>query len=707
MYRRLLAGSSLLAMLAAPAVAFAAPPSGSPSGGSPSGGEASDYAIVTFTDAPLATYGGGTSGIPATKPAHGRLDPSSPAYQAYERFLANEHASFRAHLAQRLPGVEVLTEYDTVLNGMAVKLNGASLKALSRTPGVASVDHSWTYRPTMNVSTDIINAPAVWEQLGGQEGAGAGIDVGIIDTGIREDHVFFDCKEEITHKTYASGISGPGTEIVFNHGTHVAGTVGGCVTDLSVADPGGPVQDMISGVAPGVNLHDYNVFPGFGGGFVAFGGSAFSHDIARALEDAVDDGMEVVNLSLGGSVQGPHDYLAEAINATAAAGVVPVVAAGNSGDAPGTVESPGNAMGALTVGATTNAHYVGVNVVTPGGTFGAAVGDFDPFAENPVTDATFELWNAEDPLACLGSQPAEDVTGSVVLISRGACAFAEKVANAAAAGAIGVVVYNNVGGDPTAMGGEGEIPAVMVSQDDGATLVASLPTTVSIDGSSPVEVLTDNADIMAGFSSRGPGPFLGNLKPDVVAPGVNIYSSVFDEADPSSLGWAMFQGTSMATPHVAGSAALLLAADGDLTPADVKSLLGNNAERQVWADEVGGTLAGVLARGGGRIDLARASEATATFDPMSLSFGVSNGNKPVSRTITVTVKNLSSTARTLSLSGGSQHLSFPATVELPADGTATFDVDLTARRSGPVEGDIVITDGTETYLVPFYYSTGS
>ena len=132
-------------------------------------------------------------------------------------------------------------------------------------------------------------------------------------------------------------------------------------------------------------------------------------------------------------------------------------------------------------------------------------------------------------------------------------------------------------------------------------------------------MLTTNADIMAGFSSRGPARFTENIKPDVTAPGVNVYSSVFDEENPTDLGWAMFQGTSMATPHVAGSAALLLAQNSTLTPADVKSLLGNNAEREVWADVVGGTLAGLMDRGGGRIDLARAGAATTTFDPMSVS----------------------------------------------------------------------------------------
>lgn len=703
MYRKLLAGVSLLALAAAPAVALAAPPTTQES--------ASDYAIVTFKNAPLATYQGGTNGMAATKPTNGRLDPTSPAYRAYERFLANERASYKAFVGQRFPGVEVVADYDTVLNGVAVKLNGASLAALKKHPKVASAEASWTYQPTMNESVDIINAPAVWNGISGLATDGAGVDVGIIDSGIQEEHVFFDCKDEIPHQTYASGGAGSGVDIVNTHGTHVAGTVGGCVTDLSEADPDGPVKGMISGVAPGVNLHDYNVFPGYGGGYVAFGGSAFSHDIARAVEDAVDDGMEVVNLSLGGAVQGQHDYLAEAINAAAAAGVVPVVSAGNEGPGAETIGSPGNAMDALTVGASTNSHYVGIEVFVDGTMYGAAVGDFDPFAATPVTEARLVEWDGGDNFACTGSTPNPEVSGAVVLIQRGGCTFAEKVANAAAAEALGVIVYNNTGGDPIAMGATGVIPAVMVSQADGAEIIAGLASTVTIDGSSPTEILTENADIMAGFSSRGPGPFLGNLKPDVVAPGVNIYSSVLDDSMVTSdpvFGWAMFQGTSMAAPHVAGSAALLLAQRPDLEPEDVKSLLGNNAERTVWSDEVDGVLATTLERGGGRIDLARASAATTTFDPMSLSFGVSNGNKTVSRTITVMVNNLSGADQMYSISDDSPLLTVsPAEMDVAAGETATFDVTMTARRSGPKEGDVTITDGTTEYLVPYYFSTGN
>jgi minor extracellular serine protease Vpr len=245
----------------------------------------------------------------------------------------------------------------------------------------------------------------------------------------------------------------------------------------------------------------------------------------------------------------------------------------------------------------------------------------------------------------------------------------------------------------------------MVGQDEGAAMKPS--GTVTVDGTNPQEVLTANADIIAGFSSRGPANFTENIKPDFTAPGVNVFSSVFDEESPGDLGWALFSGTSMATPHVAGSAALLLAGNPDLTPADVKSLLGNNADRTVTDHVSASTDPGVMARGGGRINLERASAATSTFDPMSLSFGISNGNRPVNETISVTVTNLSGVAKTLSISGGTADMSFPATVDVGASAQATFEVSLSTRGAASGDGDLTVTDGTESFLIPFWYSNGN
>src|SRR5262249_27308468 len=149
------------------------------------------------------------------------------------------------------------------------------------------------------------------------------------------------------------------------------------------------------------------------------------------------------------------------------------------------------------------------------------------------------------------------------------CSFSAKVRNAQAAGAVGVLMVNNIIGDPIIMAQDGTpnqptISAAMLSDTDGAALGAS--GTASIDSSIVSEFVTDHQDIIASFSSRGPTPFTYLIKPDATAPGVNVYSSVFGENPNTDFSFELFQGTSMATPHLAGSAALLLQLHPDWSP---------------------------------------------------------------------------------------------------------------------------------------------
>ena len=683
-----------------------------------------DYAIVSLADEPLASYEGGIAGLARTKPAHGRLDPSSPAYKAYERYLANQHANYRAYLAQRLPGVEVVAEYDTVLNAIAVKLNGASVQQLSAGPRVRAVDHSWLYRPMMNVSNELIGSSAAWEVLGGPDTAGAGVQVAVIDTGIDLTNPFFsdaglptqpqidECDDQdndpatpdtnnkvVVCKVFAAGVApgppGDKEELCVDHGTHVAGTIGGRHgTSGTVAGTDVVLTDL-SGVAPGVTLGNYNVFPCVGAGFVAFGGSAFSHDIANALEAAVLDGMDVANLSLGGTVQGPHDFLAEAVDAAVDAGMVVVAAAGNSGPGDATVESPGTAANAITAGASTNPHFVGIPVTLTAGpaapaTIGAALGDFENF--DPAVTADYTVTTPANGCTAI----TNDVTGKIALIDRGVCTFGTKISNAEAAGAIGVIVVNNVAGDPTAMGAdplfEPTIPAVMVGKAEGNAMKPS--GTATVDGTVQSEFLTENEDIIAGFSSRGPTPFTYLIKPDLTGPGVNVASSVFEGE------FAFFQGTSMATPHLSGVAALLLDGFPGISPAEVKSRMANNAARVV-TDHVNGTVdPGVLARGGGRVDVLEAFGAAAWFDPVSVSFGQLTGSRPFSETRTVAVHGTATSVAVAFAAAPPPGLSLTASL---AGGTITAVMSIDRSvAGGDYSGDLVVTGGGETYLIPFW-----
>jgi minor extracellular serine protease Vpr len=689
----------------------------------------SGFAIVTFQSPPAASYTGGIPGLARTKPTTGRLATNSPAYVAYRRHLENEHAAFRSFLQSRAPAAEVVREYFAVLNGVAVRLNGVSIAALASGPGVRTVAPSALYKPTMNISTELIRATDAWNNLGGQAAAGRGIRVAVIDSGIDVSHPFFSdtglaaqaqldqCSDQdnnpatpdtnnkvVVCRMFFSGVTigappSPAPELCVDHGTHVAGTIGGRADTTGVVAGTDVVLDDLSGVAPGVVLGNYNVFPCIGAGYTAFDGSAFSHDLAEALEAALLDGMDIANMSLSGSVQGPHDFLAEAANAAVDAGMIVVAAAGNSGPGDATVESPGSAAKVITAGASTNPHFVGIPVQITAGpaaptTIGAALGEFENF--DPPISAAYTTTSPADGCTAITT----DIAGKIALIDRGSCTFTTKIRNAQNAGAIGVLVVNNVAGDPIAMAHddtdpEPTIPAAMVGKAEGTLMKPS--GAVNVDGTSQQEIISGNADIIAAFSGRGPTPYTYLIKPDLTAPGVNVASSVFEGE------FAFFQGTSMATPHLSGVAALLLDAFPNASPAEVKSRMANTALRIV-TDHVNGTVdPGVLARGGGRVDVVEAFDATTWFDPVSVSFGLVQGNRKFSETMIVEVQGTPAASVAVAFAAAP-----PAGVVLsaaPDSGDVRVTLSLsTSVPDGNYSGDVIVT-GTDgrTSRIPFWF----
>src|SRR4029077_1385247 len=263
--------------------------------------------------------------------------------------------------------------------------------------------------------------------------------------------------------------------------------------------------------------------------------NARSEDILKAVDAAIADGMDVLNLSLGGGCHitrdgmiapcSETDDLSVGLTNATAAGVVVAVAAGNSGPGAGTIESPGRAAGVITAGASTNQHFVGEPLTYPSGggtTVGAAVGDFPPLAAG-----SFNLFFNSQLNACTSVDPG--ASGNVVVVDRGGCTFSTKVRNAIAAGATGVVVINNVAGDPSAMakdgGGGDTLPAVMIGKNEGAALRTANPPDASTTAIFQ-EFVTLNKDILAGFSSQGPTSPDLLIKPDATSVGVNVLSSI-------------------------------------------------------------------------------------------------------------------------------------------------------------------------------------
>jgi len=680
-------------------------------GSPPATGIADGYAIVTLSDPPLADWPG------VARAKNGKIDFNNGANGRYQAALSQARNDFKQWLKATNSPAQVLREYDTVLNGFGVQLNGASLDSLRAGPGVTSVEQSLTYAPTMNRSVGVINAPAAWAALGGTANAGAGMKIGVLDTGIDQTHPFltdnslnppagfpkfdpgnqqFTSKKVIVARVYFTGKPGTFTaEALQDHGTHVSGTIAGVNGTTAPAKGKTPAVTGLTGVAPKAFLGNYNVFPGPTA-------NATSHDIAQAIEDAVKDGMDVINMSLGGGIRGFQDQLTVATNRAAKAGVVVAVAAGNSGPGVNTVESPGQAADAITACASTNNHFFGINVAAGGTTLGGAVGDFNAF--DPAVTAQLANWNGSAAGAASGAATqactavaAGTHAGKIVVVDRGTCTFSTKIRNARDAGAVGVLVVNNSAGDPAAMGQDGtpdqpKTPAVMLAQADRGAIrgLAASSTSATANGAAFAEVLTNNQNFLAGFSSRGPTNLL-DIKPDVCAPGVNVYSSIRHG------GFAMFQGTSMATPHVAGSSALLRQLHPDWTPAQVKGALVGTATRDARLRTTNPQNIG-----GGVINLAAASSTAAVLEPATLSFRKIEPESGQSKTISVTLTNVSSASQTFAAAaavtvGASADVVAsvsPSSVTLGAGESATLNVTVDAAKSaasGQYWGRLTVT----------------
>ena len=702
-------------------------------------------AIVVLKSLPVATYDGRIQGYERTKPTRGKLNPNSAAAQKYKSYLSAEHVAFQKWLQRNVPSAKITSEYFVTLNAVAVKLNGAAKGKLLNSDVVKSVEYVTRYYPTMSESYKHINARAAWQLAGGRSNAGEGVKIGVLDTGIDANHPFFDptgfeypdeggpwpkcdaisadrCAEltsekVIVAKVFSNQAAKNGWDAApddNDHGTHVAGTAAG-VTGKTAVVEGVPIDDM-SGIAPGAWLGNYKVLLGEEG-------SGRSEDIVNGVEEAVKDGMDVLNLSLGGGYRGNNDLMAMALDNAVAAGVVVVSTAGNNGPGPFTIGSPGRARDIITVGASTNDHFVGQPISYAGDTARAAVGDFGSL-DGGTYDLVFLTGaNANGCAAITPAVPAADDT--LVVLDRGVCSFSQKVFNAEQAGADGVIVINNVAGDPTAMGLtagiETTIPAVMISKDDGAALRAADPDEATVAATFDEFDDTGNEDILAGFSSQGPTFVNFDIKPDVTSVGVNVLSSVpcWMAEEGASCGgegtWAFFNGTSMAAPHVAGSAAVLLELNPSWTPARVKSAIVNTADRVVTDAFDGDHPVGPLLQGAGRQDLTEAARSTVSLFPTSAAFGKISGsqNRPTSMTITLTnsannaitfevdemrfnpstfsaetdgIATHASTFGAGTIVNGDSRISTPAQVTVPANGTATLRVTVNAPASGLIQG---------------------
>jgi subtilisin family serine protease len=654
-----------------------------------------------------------------------------------------------ASLRTAMPEARVSRRYRLLLNGFAVSLPYAKLPELLELGIGEKVYPSYTYTSSMSRGPAVIGA----SQLAGLTGAqGEGVKVAVVDDGVDDEHPFLSPDGfsypagfpkgpggNTTPKVIvARGFAGPGASgVAINreqsfHGTFVAGVIAGAAnTDVAASRPGfcdegnggcHPAVQDVSGVAPRAQIGNYRVFnvP------LPLGGccSGTTPEIVAAFEAAVADGMDVINFSGGGPQADPRtDAMMATVANVVRAGVVPVISAGNDRDffGLGTAGSPATSPDAISVGATANAHMFeqSMSVVTPGVSIGRI-----PFVPADTLPASWISANQRlvdvgffagvSRLLCGDGAPLPGgaLSGAIALVTRGGCPHDAKFARARAAGAVGMIIVENRGGDPSfsLFSGNGGT----ISDLDGARLRAAM---AGSGGALQVrftrdllEIDTSWAGVPTSFSAGGLTPFGHALKPDVTAPGANIISSTLPEfaGDPFSIS----AGTSFSAPHVAGAAALLLQRHPSWTPQQVKSALMSTAGPS-FADSALTQEASVLVQGAGLVRVGAADNPVVFSDPQSLSFGYLDVNAgAASRAIPVLLSDAGGGAGAWSVEVQPQVASTGATVEaapftLPSGGTAVVQMVARAAAGSP-QGDnfgfVVLRRGDVVRRIPYAFS---
>ena len=672
-----------------------------------------DYALVQLNGDPLSTY------VKTKPPVGKKVDFAKNATKAYRAQLAALRNDYKAWLRANLPQASVSGEFDIALNAVSVKLGGATLAQVAASPLVKTAQYQGLYYPSaVDPDLAIIRATDAWAGNGGPPNAGTGVKVAIVDSGIDVGHPCFSDSgypdqpkvgnpSFTNNKVIAARVFNNKTpsrrytpEAVDSHGTHVAGTVA-CNFETPTAVDGVTLPYKMSGVAPRALLGNYNVFPGAVG-------SARSEDILNALEAAYADGFDIANMSLGGGASGIQDLLTVAVDNLDRANMVVTISNGNEGPGYRTVGSPGSAARGLTAGASSVGHEI-FHQVTVGDTdYRAVKGDF---GAGPVTAPLRVLADAASlfnglSLAC-NPLAAGSLAGTVALISRGNCSFSIKLRNVQAAGGVGAIVVNNapgtivMGQDGTA--GQPTIPGFMVDPAHAAALKAADGDSATLPQFGIYEAVAANNDIIGDFTSWGPTDVDFRVKPDVMAPGVNIVSSIPRAYCGGATCFAFFNGTSMAAPHLAGSAAIVRQQHPSWSAAAVRSAIVNTADRGVVKALDNATIVTDANKvGTGRANLLAAVQASVALDPVSLSFGPVPSGSGTSMQRSIQLTNISGGSQTFTLqvvdaSGGAVAFSVPGgAVTLASGESATVVVSMSALKRasvGPQQAVLQVSAG--------------
>ncbi|MFT4228787.1 MAG: S8 family serine peptidase [Microbacterium sp.] len=662
-------------------------------------------------------------------------------------------AAFAAARGQDKKADTLYTTTNTV-PGFAAELNDAAIEALAARSDVVKITPLIPKHLDNSSTAQLTKAVNNWQS----DNIGKGVRVGIIDTGI--DYTHADFGGEGTSDAYETALADsagswtPNAKVVGgwdfvgddydadptsatyqpvpqpdanpidcnSHGTHVAGTVAGYGVTADGASFAGDYSTLTAaaldamsigpGMAPGAELYALKVF----------GCEGSTDAVLPALDWALDpngdgdfsDHLDIVNLSLGsdyGVVDDPENAV---IDALAKHGVLPVIASGNAGDLTSVGGSPGNAVRALTVASTVDAMQLrdGLTVNAPADVAGTASGQFSvayPWSTSaPVTGAVVAMPSADNADGCAAFSAAEAaaVAGKVVWLewddndATRLCGSAARAANAADAGAIGALFTSSLNVFAAGITGSAVIPVFQFPKTETDRLRPALDAgtlNVTFDGSlqgAIKSVTASIADTLSSFSSRGVHGSIGVVKPDIAAPGDTITSAGMGTGN----GQLTISGTSMATPNVAGTAALVKYAHPTWTAEQLKAGLMNTAGHDVYTGEdQTGSIYGPNRVGAGRID----SRAAVTNDLLvyskdrrggvSASFGVVDvpiTSKRQTEVRTLVVQNTGTKRKTVSLSyeaitaqPGVRYSVSPSKVVLSAGKKTTVRVFLTVSPS--------------------------
>jgi len=721
----------------------------------------------------------------------GRIERTRVAAAPYRQHLQQTQASLRAQIEGM--HIHVTGAVQHVMNGLFITATPAQAAKLRGLSGVKAVAPLRQYHKADQLS--LSNVQGAWSAsaIGGQSNAGAGLKIAIIDTGIDQtkpsfqdssltapsgypvcdvqSNCAFTNSKVIVARSYVSDIvdadvtdsSDPAAQDrpddlsardLDGHGTGVASVAAG----VSVSFNG----TTISGVAPKAFLGNYKIF---GSDDVNPNGAG---NIISAVDDAITDGMDILNLSLGSpATTGPLDTvcdgicdpLAVALNtAVEDAQVLVVAAAGNEG-ADGyqfnfgcsnppcfslptfsTVGSPAYAPSVLAAGGIENdvTYIQSVNITGSGvpsnlNRIQATESVDGPAPSAPLTAPVVDVTQAGDSDGLLCSPLSTAVlANSLALVLRGSCDFSVKVNYAQNAGALGVIFIDN--GNGLAGWGVGSgtvIPAFLVSQSDGANLKSYVDahsgTEATLDPD-PVQVpasfLGFIGKSVAYFASRGPVTGTGALKPDVSAAATDFLLAA-ENYDPygelfSYDGYGTADGTSFATPMLAGAAALVMQANPNLTPLQVISALVNTGTLSGLVTSDGTASASVTEVGSGLLQAQNAVVSTVQIVPSSVSFGflTQGGSLPTAQTLTFSNSGSSAVTLKMSAAASAGHSSSAGqilvngssspSVSVPAGESTTVTVSLSGSvpGAGRYEGLITVSGAPVPLTIPYMYLVG-